>query len=238
MCILSVDQLLFHAKTLRSNTKGTKFIASLRSFAHLRETINTINNYIYQSKKTSMNRRYVLKGMGAIMLYGSFPTILSEFLSSCKTKDKELRAGFFTDDEFHLIEGITDALLPATSTPGALDARVPFFVDLVVKNCLTKDDQQMIKNGLQKMNEKENFSSLSAADKLNAVKKIDEVAFKDDVGSTWFKVLKKLSLIGYFTSQEGMTNALNYVKVPGDYKACIPYKQGEKALAKTFLMYW
>jgi len=47
-----------------------------------------------------MNRRYLLKGMGAIVLYSSFPTILSEFLSSCKTKDNELRAGFFSDDEF------------------------------------------------------------------------------------------------------------------------------------------
>ena len=92
-----------------------------------------------------MNRRYLLKGMGAIALYGSFPAVLSEFLSSCKTKDKELRTGFFSDDEFHLIEGITDTLLPATATPGALDAKVPFFLDLVIKNCLTKEDQQLIK---------------------------------------------------------------------------------------------
>jgi hypothetical protein len=26
--------------------------------------------------------------------------------------------------------------------------------------------------------------------------------------------------------------------VPGDYEACIPYKKGDKALAKTFLLYW
>jgi len=185
-----------------------------------------------------MNRRYLLKGMGAIALYSSFPTILSEFLSSCKAKDKELRAGFFTDDEFHLIEGITNALLPATSTPGALDAKVPFFLDLVAKNCLTHEDQQVIKKGLQQMNAEEKFSLLSSAEKINTIKKIDEAAFKDDTNKTWFRIVKKLSLIGYFTSQEGMTKALNYVKVPGDYKACIPYKQGEKALAKTFLMYW
>jgi len=205
-------------------------------FAPLRETLYKL---LYLSiKETSMNRRYLLKGMGAIVLYSSFPTILSEFLSSCKTKDNELRAGFFSDDEFHLIEGITDALLPATSTPGALDAKVPFFLDLVIKNCLTKEDQQLIKKGLQQMNEQEKFSSLSSTEKLNAIKKVDEAAFKDDAGSTWFRIVKKLSLIGYFTSQEGMTKALNYVKVPGDYKGCIPYKQGEKALAKTFLMYW
>lgn len=185
-----------------------------------------------------MNRRYVLKGMGAIALYSSFPSILSEFLSSCKTREKVLRAGFFSDEEYHLIEGITDALLPATSTPGALDAKVPFFLDLVIKNCLNKTDQTVIKDGLKQMSENEKFVSLSPVDKLNAIKRIDEAAFKDDTGSKWFRVVKKLSLIGYFTSQEGMTKALNYVKVPGEYEACVPYKQGEKALAKTFLMYW
>ena len=168
----------------------------------------------------------------------AFPAVLSEFISSCNTKDKELRAGFFSEEEFHLVEQITDVLLPATSTPGALDAQVPYFLDLVIKNCLNNNDQQLIKKGLQQINEQERFSSLSSAEKLSAVKKIDEAAFKGDAGKVWFMIIKKLSLIGYFTSQEGMTKALNYVKVPGRYDACIPYKEGEKALAKTFLMYW
>jgi glucoside 3-dehydrogenase (cytochrome c) hitch-hiker subunit len=198
----------------------------------LRET------FIFNNKEISMNRRYLLKGMGAVVLYSSFPAILSEFLSSCKTKDKELRAGFFSDDEFHLIEGITNALLPVTSTPGALDAQVPYFLDLVIKNCLTKEDQQLIKKGLQQMNEQEKFSSLSKESRLAVVEKIDHAVFTDETKYPWFRIVKKLSVIGYFTSREGMTSALNYVKVPGDYKACIPYKRGDKALAKTFLMYW
>ena len=186
-----------------------------------------------------MNRRHLLKGMGIITLYSSFPIVLSEFLSSCNTKGKKLRAGYFTDDEFHLIEGISDSLLPATSTPGALDAQVPYFIDLVVKDCMNKEDQQMIKKGLQQMNDQSpKFASLASKEKLETVKKIDEAAFKDNSDQIWFKIIKKLALIGYFTSQEGMTKALNYVKVPGDYKACIPYKKGEKAMAKTFLMYW
>jgi hypothetical protein len=129
--------------------------------------------------------------------------------------------------------------LPATSTPGALDAQVPYFIDLVVKNCMNNKDQQLIKTGLQQMTEQSpEFSSLSSKEKLEAVKKIDAAAFKDNSDQLWFRIIKKLALIGYFTSQEGMTKALNYVKVPGNYKACIPYKKGEKSMAKTFLMYW
>jgi hypothetical protein len=186
-----------------------------------------------------MDRRHLLKGIGVVALYSSFPAVLGEFISSCNSKDKIQRAGFFSDDEFHLIEGISDSLLPATSTPGALDAQVPYFIDLVVKNCMNNKDQELIQKGLQQMNEQSpKFASLSSKEKLDIVKKIDETAFKDNSDQSWFMIVKKLVLIGYFTSQEGMTKALNYVKVPGDYKACIPYKKGEKAMAKTFLMYW
>lgn len=187
-----------------------------------------------------MNRRLLLKEMGFIALYSSFPSVLGEFLSSCNTKEKKLRAGFFSDDEFQLTEQLTDVMFPKTTTPGALETQVPYFIDLVVKNCMSSNDQQLIKKGLQQLNDSTagKFLSLSKEEKLSAIKKIDDAAYKDDADKAWFRIIKKLALIGHFTSQEGMTKALNYVKVPGDYEACIPYKKGEKALAKTFLLYW
>jgi hypothetical protein len=187
-----------------------------------------------------MNRRLLLKGMGAITLYSSFPTVVSAFLSSCNTKSTLPRTGFFTGDEYLMIEQLTDTLLPKTVTPGALEVQVPYFVDLVVKNCMNPADQDAIKKGLQQMNEEAGgkFVSLSKEEKLKLIQKTDEAAFKEDAGKAWFRMVKKLSLVGYYTSKEGMASALNYVKVPGDYKACIPYKKGDKALAKTFLLYW
>jgi hypothetical protein len=186
-----------------------------------------------------MNRRNLIKGMGAVALYSSFPAVLSKFLSSCNAKDKVLRAGFFSDDEFDLLEQVSDIILPRTSTPGALDVHVPYFIDLVVKNCMSKEDQQLVKKGLQDLNKNNGkvFSSLAMDEKKQLIKNIDENAFKDDTSNPWFRIVKKLALIGYFTSQDGMTKALSYVEVP-DYKAVVPYKKGDKAMAKTFLMYW
>jgi hypothetical protein len=187
-----------------------------------------------------MNRRHVLKGMGVATLYGSFPAILSEFLVSCNQKDKQLRAGFFSDAEFSLVEAITDAMLPKTSTPGGLETQVPYFTDLVIKNCISATDQQLIKKGLQQLEEQAGgkFTSLTRQEQLSIIKKTDEAAFKDDAGKAWFRIFKKLATIGYFTSKDGMEKALRYVKVPGEYNACVPYKAGDKGLAKTFLMYW
>jgi hypothetical protein len=178
--------------------------------------------------------------MGAVVLYSSFPGVLAQFATSCKSKAQIVRTGFFADDEFALLEQVVDIILPKTSTPGGLETKVPYFLDLVIKDCLAPEDQQSIKKGLQQLNKDagEKFTSLSKKEKIALANKTDKAAYNNDANYAWFMILKRLALIGHFTSQEGMEKALNYVKVPGTYEACIPYKQGEKAMAKTFLMYW
>jgi hypothetical protein len=47
----------------------------------------------------------------------------------------------------------------------------------------------------------------------------------------YFALMKQLTLLGYFTSEIGATQALRYVAVPGRYEGCIPYKKGDKAWA-------
>ena len=187
-----------------------------------------------------MNRRNLLKGMGALALYASFPGVLAEFASSCKSKAQILRTGFFADDEFALLENVVDIMLPKTATPGGLETRVPNFLDIVIKNCLAPEDQQTIKKGLQQLNKEAGgkFVELPEKEKIIMINQTDKAAYSNEVNYVWFAMLKRLALIGHFTSQEGMEKALNYVKVPGTYEACIPYKEGDKAMAKTFLMYW
>lgn len=43
--------------------------------------------------------------------------------------------------------------------------------------------------------------------------------------------MKQLTLLGYFTSKEGATQALRYLPVPGRYDGSFPYKKGDKAWA-------
>jgi hypothetical protein len=47
----------------------------------------------------------------------------------------------------------------------------------------------------------------------------------------YFRMVKELTLLGFFTSEVGATKALRYVAVPGKYEGCIPYKKGDKAWA-------
>ncbi len=183
-----------------------------------------------------MNRRHLLKEMGVIALYSSFPAVLSQFATACTGAKKYLPV-YFSAAEFELIEIIASTLIPPTSTPGALDVQVPMFIDMVVKNCMSHEDQQRIQKGLQYL-AGQKFNSITGHQQLLTIQKMDAAAFVNDANMQWFRIIKKLTLIGYFTSQEGMTKALNYVKVPGDYKACMAYKTEDKAMAKTFLQYW
>ncbi|RYC68718.1 gluconate 2-dehydrogenase subunit 3 family protein [Spirosoma sordidisoli] len=47
----------------------------------------------------------------------------------------------------------------------------------------------------------------------------------------FFTMIKDLTLTGYFTSEVGATQALEYVAVPGRYDGCVPLKAGQKAWA-------
>lgn len=54
---------------------------------------------------------------------------------------------------------------------------------------------------------------------------------KTEEGIPFFKMMKELTLLGYFTSEPGATKALAYVPVPGKFEGCVPLKPGQKAWA-------
>ena len=47
----------------------------------------------------------------------------------------------------------------------------------------------------------------------------------------FFRMMKELALLGYFTSEVGCTQAQRYVESPGRFDPCVPYTPGEKAWA-------
>jgi hypothetical protein len=47
----------------------------------------------------------------------------------------------------------------------------------------------------------------------------------------YFRMMKELALLGYFTSEIGCKQAQRYVESPGRFDPCVPYKPGEKAWA-------
>jgi len=45
----------------------------------------------------------------------------------------------------------------------------------------------------------------------------------------YFRMMKELTLLGYFTSEIGCKQAMHYVEAPGRFDPCIPYTAGDPA---------
>jgi len=64
----------------------------------------------------------------------------------------------------------------------------------------------------------------------------DKLAWKDQTEfegnpSHYYTMMKQLTLLGFFSSETGMTETLRYAAVPGRYDGAVPYTKGEKAWA-------
>ncbi|MDE3252667.1 MAG: gluconate 2-dehydrogenase subunit 3 family protein [Bacteroidota bacterium] len=186
-----------------------------------------------------MNRREAISSV-ALLLGG---TILGAeaFLSGCKTKS-DLGISFSPTDVSFLDE-VAETILPATSTPGAKAAKVGEFMTVYVRDCYEEKDQKVFMDGMKKLDEasktKNGKSFVDSTPEqrhdllvsLDAEAKAYQKSKKEEDPKHYFRMIKELTLFGYFTSEVGATQALRYVAVPGKYEGCIPYKKGDKAWA-------
>jgi len=136
-----------------------------------------------------------------------------------------------TADQAALLAEVADIIIPTTGTPGAKAAGVEKFIVRVVRDCFEKPEQEKFYAGLAKLDADsqakfgKGFATIDVAQKNEMLKQstVDNKAF--------FLMMKGLTVTGYFTSEIGATQALEYLPIPGKFEACIPLKPGQKAWA-------
>lgn len=190
-----------------------------------------------------MNRRDALSRVA--LLLGSTVIGAEFFLSGCTNGDKKVGQSVdFTADDIAYLDEVAETIIPTTDTPGAKAAKVGTFMTVMVKDCYDEKNQKVFLEGMNKLNEasKKKFGGngfLKATPEqrkelLNELDKEQKEYAKNkkkEDDPHYFTQMKQLTLLGYFTSEPGATQALRYVPVPGRYDACIPYKKGDKAWA-------
>ena len=181
-----------------------------------------------------MQRRELIQSLALVSGHLMFPTVLSSFLTGCNNKDLDDYApAFFTKDEYKSITEIIDVIIPATKTKSASQVNTQVFLDQVFDQCMTAEQQSVIKTGLKQL-----IPGFEAApDKLQFITTLDKKAYDNDEGAAYFKTIKQYTMIGFFTSQEGTTKASNYVKIPDEYKSEIKTDANTLNYGKTFLHY-
>jgi len=105
------------------------------------------------------------------------------------------------------------ALNPTERTAVFKEVEKKAFAERTRRDEQAKKEQERIKQGL----DKETSEHKSVPVQLQS--------------PLFYFTIKELTLLGYFTSEIGATQALEYVPVPGRYEGCIDLKPGQKAWA-------
>jgi hypothetical protein len=139
---------------------------------------------------------------------------------------------------------MTDVILPQTDTPGAKGAKVNEFIDVILTDWATDAEREHFLSGLASLDDRSNAlfgkplvdsspaqqESLLRAMDDEWVRKADEVkprtsAYEErdqQLHGNFFGVFKRLTLVGYYTSEIGFTQELKKVIIPGSYQGCTP----------------
>ena len=164
--------------------------------------------------------------------------------------------GAFAAADVALLDEIAETILPETTTPGAKAAKVGAFMALMASEAYDEPTRRVFQQGLRQLDEACRqahavpFMQASAAQRLSLVEALDREqhavmedrapkrrvrapasAPPSDEPAHYFRLMKELALLGYFTSEIGYTKAMRYVESPGRFDPDVPHSPGDKSWA-------
>ncbi len=198
-----------------------------------------------------INRREALNRV-AMLLGGviSGPTLMAMNMDALKTGS--IAPLSLSSTQRAILAEVAEHIIPKTDTPGAKDAGVPAFIELMINDCYKPIDQQSFMAGLSAL-ENQNFLGQSSSGQIDTLKKLEadtmalmrsrnvkQVKVGDNVdkeamdaaaqGVPFWRLAKELTLLGYFTSEVGVNASFVYEPIPGKFIAT-KLKKGQKAYA-------
>ena len=204
-----------------------------------------------------MNRRELMQ-CAAILFAGlkDSPVVLSA-LSTEQKKVISARApyvertavNFFNSIQRQAITIASEIIIPRTDTPGAIDAGVPRFIELIVSDWLMEDERKTFMAGLQDLLDQSNgdFSTLSEATQLELLEVFEAQASDSD----WYQFantlrvwnedapficqLKELTVLGFLLSEKGAREFLQ-INPMGIFDGSYPLKGGYSSYEKHALV--
>jgi hypothetical protein len=204
-----------------------------------------------------INRREAIRRVSALLGGAAFVGG-RDLLSACERSSfplDEATLGDFTAADIAFLDEIAETILPATKTPGAKAAKTGAFMALMVTDSYSPAEQKIFRDGMRKVDDavrKANGRSFMAATppqrtavltaldrdqkrvmdaQKGVIDALEAAARVDRPAQHYFRMMKELALLGYFTSELGCTQATRYIESPGRFDPCTPYAPGEPAWA-------
>mgnify|MGYP001361853568 CR=1 FL=1 len=170
-----------------------------------------------------MNRRNLLK-KGVYGLAGvTLSSTLISTLQSCSSIEK-YRPLYFSKTEFSLLSNIVDFFIPKTETPGAVDMKVPQFIDIIISETYNIESKNNFSNKLKLLIEDLKSNNINLSD-YNSIKSKFVSDFNNKTHNETYDQIRDLTVWGFKTSKEIALNVLNYNPTPGYQLGCVNIKE-------------
>lgn len=190
------------------------------------------------SRSDDLTRRQALRRVGAL-LGGmvSAPTVAG-VLSGCERQTgPHWSPSLLSAEQNEMIATMAEIIIPETDTPGARAANVNRFIDALVGESYPPEDRKQFMAGLQNTQDRceetygASFVDCSEEEQREFVAELDEETFglgtdeADRDNPSFFRSLKELVIVGYYTSEVGASQELRTNAVPGYYDGDVPYEE-------------
>lgn len=192
-----------------------------------------------------LTRRDAILKVSALL--GGAPLVgQSALLAGCapaSTTTRPSGAELLAPADVALLDEVADTILPPTRTPGAKAAGVGPFMAVMVREAYDPREQRAFIRGIGALERAcaamhgVGFMAATPAQRLALVVELDREQFEtmrtrpNMRPPHYFRMIKELTLLGYFTSEIGYTLAMRYTEVPGRFDPCVPYAPGDRAWA-------
>lgn len=177
-----------------------------------------------------MNRRRAIKNLAIVS--GGLIT-LPQWMVSCGLSDSTIHQSSFSVAEQETLASITDTIIPAANSIGAVSVGVDKFLQKLVDDChekVVQDNVKMQLKGLDtsaKTAHQRSFSACSQKQREDLLLKLSTSAKKEE--KDFFDLVKSETIRGFNTSQKVMQEYLGYKVAPGHYYGCVDLKAADHA---------
>jgi len=221
-----------------------------------------------------MNRRELLQQVAWLMGGAVATPAVLAVLNGCSPKRNASAPLVLDEAQRAIIAEVAEIIIPRTDTPGAQDAGVPRFIESMLQDAFSSEEQQSFISGLQDFDaaaQREHgkpFLQLSQPQRVAFAQSVHdgvvaEAQAHQQKQGDWRKLeeqgavpvgqlrsikkqlttllhshgyvkptvrpfiltMKELTLLGFFTSEVGATQILQYLPVPGALRSCIPLSE-------------
>lgn len=185
-----------------------------------------------------MDRREALKKVAFLMGGAISATTMGVLFESFTVLDKDKNFVSFSATDEEILAEFADIIIPTTaSSPGAKAAGLGAFISMMVRDCYPAQMQQIFASGMKDMQAKclkdfnKDFMSMSIEERQKLMHSLTDEAIASNKTPSFFLIARDLTILGYFSSEIGCTQAREYLPVPGRYDGSAEYKPGQKAWA-------